>query len=152
MSVATRRKHWGWGREDQQPSPSEVAAAAGGLAEHLGVGSPEIEQPVALEQVDLAAPRVEVPASLADFCSDDAHERASHAWGKSYSDVVRAFRGRFDHPPDFVARPRDEAEVERVLEWCDASAVAAIPYGGGTSVVGGVEPDVPASYEGVISI
>ena len=54
--------------------------------------------------------------------------------------MVRAFRGRFDNPPDVVAHPADEAELERVLAWCEEAGAAAIPFGGGTSVVGGVEP------------
>jgi alkyldihydroxyacetonephosphate synthase len=149
---ARRRKHWGWGYEDEQPSPDEVRAAAGGLVGHLGLGEVEVEDPVALEAVKLPAPRVAPPAALTELCADDDHARASHAWGKSYADVVRGFRGRFDDPPDFVARPRDETDVERLLEWCAAERVAAIPYGGGTSVVGGVQPAVDESYNGAISI
>ena len=147
-----RRKHWGWGFEDQQPAPAEVRAAAPALAAHLGMALGEVEDPVSLEQLELPPPRVIAPASLAEICDDDAHARASHALGKSYSDVVRGFRGRFDHPPDFVARPRQETDVERVLEWCASERVAAIPFGGGTSVVGGVSPDVPSGYNGVVSI
>ena len=54
--------------------------------------------------------------------------------------------GSFDNPPDAVAHPADEAELERVLAWCEEANAAAIPFGGGTSVVGGVEPpgDRPA--------
>jgi alkyldihydroxyacetonephosphate synthase len=78
--------------------------------------------------------------------------RASHALGKSYADVVLGFRGRFDHPPDFVARPRDEVDLERLLAWCSDERIAAIPYGGGTSVVGGVQPRVDSSYNGAITI
>jgi alkyldihydroxyacetonephosphate synthase len=147
-----RRKHWGWGYEHEQPAPDEVRAAAGGLAGHLGFGEVEIENPVALEAVALSAPRVAPPPSLADLCASDDYARASHAWGKSYGDVVRGFRGRFDDPPDFVAHPREETDVERLLEWCAAERVAAIPYGGGTSVVGGVQPAVDPSYNGAISI
>jgi alkyldihydroxyacetonephosphate synthase len=148
-----RHKHWGWGFEDQQPSLADVRAGAGALARHLGVDfDGEIEQPVALEALELTSPRVVAPASLRSFCADDAHARACHAVGKSYSDVVRGFRGRFDHPPDFVARPREEADLERVLEWCAAERVAAIPFGGGTSVVGGVTPNVGPSYNGAVSI
>ena len=55
---------------------------------------------------------------------------------------MRALRGRFDHPPDVVAFPGDERELARVLDWCAATGAAAIPFGGGTSVVGGVEPRV----------
>jgi alkyldihydroxyacetonephosphate synthase len=51
-----------------------------------------------------------------------------------------------------VAHPRDEAGVERLLEWCSQERVAAIPYGGGTSVVGGVTPRVPASCNGAVSL
>ena len=151
MSIR-RRKHWGWGFEDEQPSPGEVRAAAGGLATHLGFPSVEVEDPVGLDAVRLRSPRVVAPAALADICAADAHARASHSLGKSYSDVVLGFRGHFEHPPDFVASPRDERDVERLLEWCAAERVAAIPYGGGTSVVGGVQPDVGSSYNGAISI
>jgi alkyldihydroxyacetonephosphate synthase len=147
-----RRKHWGWGFEDQQPAPAEVRAAAPALAAHLGMALVEVEDPVGLEQLELPPPRVLAPTSLAEICHDDAHARASHALGKSYSDVVRGFRGRFDHPPDFVVHPRQETDVERVLEWCASERVAAIPFGGGTSVVGGVSPDVPPGYNGVVSI
>ncbi len=147
-----RRKHWGWGFEDEQPSPDEVRAAAGGLAAHLGFPPVEIEQPVGLEAVTLPAPRVVAPSVLAPICSSHAHTRASHALGGSYSDVVRGFRGHFPNPPDFVAHPRDEIDVERLLEWCSAERVAVIPYGGGTSVVGGVEPLVDSSYNGAVTV
>jgi alkyldihydroxyacetonephosphate synthase len=153
LSVSSRRrKHWGWGYEDEQPSPDEVRAAAGGLAAHLGFPEAEVESPVRLEEVELPPARVLAPSKLAAICSADAHARASHALGKSYADVVRGFRGRFAHVPDFVARPREESDVERLLEWCAAERVAAIPYGGGTSVVGGVEPLVDSSYNGVVTI
>jgi alkyldihydroxyacetonephosphate synthase len=66
--------------------------------------------------------------------------------------VVRAFRGRFDHPPDVVAYPREEAELEAVLDWCAEAGAAAIPFGGGTSVVGGVEPALPDGYAGAVTV
>jgi alkyldihydroxyacetonephosphate synthase len=147
-----RYKHWGWGYEDQQPTPEQLRATASVVGEHLGLELGEVEQPLALDAVALARPRVEPPASLAEICASDKHARASHALGKSYSDVVDGFRGRFAHPPDFVARPRDEHDVERLLEWCAEQRVAAIPFGGGTSVVGGVTPAVPSGYEGAITL
>jgi alkyldihydroxyacetonephosphate synthase len=138
-----RRKFWGWGYEDQQPPAAEVEQAGRGAREHLGFGPGEVESPPRLEDVELPPPRIEPPASLAHICRNDPYERVSHAYGKAYRDLVRAFRGRFDHPPDVVAHPGDERELERVLDWCAGAGAAAIPFGGGTSVVGGVEPRVP---------
>ena len=147
-----RRKHWGWGYEDEQPAPTEVRATAAWLAGHLRLGDAEIEDPVALEEIELAPVRIAPPSEFAELCAGDVHARSSHACGKSYVDVVRGFRGRFEHPPDFVITPRTESDVERVLEWCAAERVAAIPYGGGTSVVGGVQPAVGPAYNGAVSI
>ncbi|HEV7585520.1 MAG TPA: FAD-binding oxidoreductase [Solirubrobacteraceae bacterium] len=148
-----RHKHWGWGFEDQQLATGDARALAGTLTEHLGFpAAASLEDPKPLADVTLRSPRMAPPASLAEICASDDHARASHALGKSYSDVVRGFRGRFEHPPDFVARPRDEPDIERLLEWCAAERVAAIPYGGGTSVVGGVTPLVGDGYNGAVSI
>jgi alkyldihydroxyacetonephosphate synthase len=133
-------KFWGWGFEDQQPPPDEVKATADAARLHLGFEPLPTEQPARLEDIDLPPPRIEPPASLAQICSSDPYERVSHSYGKAYRDIVRAFRGRIDNPPDIVARPREEADVERLLDWCASSGAAAIPFGGGTSVVGGVEP------------
>ena len=152
MVKIRRRKHWGWGFEDQQPTTAQVRAATAALGEHLGMTLTEVEEPVALESVALAPPRIAVPASLAEIGAADPYARTSHALGKSYADVVRGFRGHFDHPPDFVVHPRDESDVERVLEWCASERVAAIPFGGGTSVVGGVSPDVGPRYNGAVSL
>jgi alkyldihydroxyacetonephosphate synthase len=107
---------------------------------------------VPLEAIELPAPRLSAPASLAAIVTDDRYERVSHAYGKAYRDIVRAFRGRIDTPPDLVAHPRDEGEVAAVLEWCADAGAAAIPFGGGTSVVGGVEPRVGDAYAGAVSV
>jgi len=147
-----RRKHWGWGFEDQQPAPAQLRAFAPVLAAQLGLSLGEVQEPVALASVRLAQPRIKAPPSLAGICADDVHARACHALGKSYCDVVNGFRGRFEHPPDLVVRPREESELERALEWCSDERIAAIPFGGGTSVVGGVTPSVADRYNGVVSI
>jgi alkyldihydroxyacetonephosphate synthase len=94
---------------------------------------------VRLDEVELRGPRLKAPASLGDLFSDDHYQRVSHALGKAYRDVVRGFRGEFENPPDLVAFPRDESEIEVVLSWAEAEGAAVVPFGGGTSVVGGVE-------------
>jgi alkyldihydroxyacetonephosphate synthase len=151
--VARALKHWGWGYEDEQPSPSELRDAAAFLTGRLGFGSPDPEEPVQLSDVSLPAPRLAPPESrLEEICGASDYERALHCYGRSYSDVVRAFRGRFDHPPDVVAHPRSEDEVEAILDWALSAGAAVIPFGGGTSVVGGVEAAGCESYSGVVTI
>jgi alkyldihydroxyacetonephosphate synthase len=139
-SSSRRPKHWGWGFEDQQPPPEEVAAAAAAARLHFGFPPAEVERPVPLDDIDLRSRRLDPPAALLHICATDRYERVTHSYGKSYRDVVRAFRGRLDNPTDVVAHPADEADLERVLAWCEEAGAAAIPFGGGTSVVGGVEP------------
>jgi alkyldihydroxyacetonephosphate synthase len=146
------RKHWGWGLQEAHPAPAAEQELAAGLRAHLGFGAPDLERAVPLEEATLPAARVTAPAHLRELCSAEVHDRAVHAWGASYMDVVRAFRGDFSHAPDLVARPRDEREVEAVLEWCEAARLAVIPYGGGTSVVGGVTPPTGGAHDGVVSL
>jgi alkyldihydroxyacetonephosphate synthase len=139
--MGRRLKHWGWGYEGQAPSEKELREAAVGIQERFGFGG-EPEAPVPLEEVELRPARLKAPERFGDLFSGDHYERVSHALGKAYRDVVRGFRGRFENPPDLVAFPRDESEIEAVLSWAEAEGAAVIPFGGGTSVVGGVEPRV----------
>jgi alkyldihydroxyacetonephosphate synthase len=92
-----------------------------------------------LDAVELRASRLKAPSGFGDLFTDEHHERVAHGLGKAYRDVVRGFRGEFENPPDLVAFPKDESEIEVVLEWCEAEGAAVVPFGGGTSVVGGVE-------------
>jgi alkyldihydroxyacetonephosphate synthase len=147
-----RRSWWGWGWEDQALAPDQVEKLGVAVAERLGVGALEAGQPPLLASLDLPTPRLTAPRALADICSIDVEDRAGHTYGKAYRDVVRAFRGQLDHPPDLVAFPRDEADVVDLLDWCTDANAAAIPYGGGSSVVGGVECDVGDDYAGAVSI
>jgi alkyldihydroxyacetonephosphate synthase len=138
--------------EDQQPTREQVRSTSAALGARLGFELGEVQDPVALDALALAPPRVQAPPWLSDISAADVHARASHALGKSYTDVVRGFRGDFTHAPDVVLSPRDETDLERALEWCSGENVAAIPFGGGTSVVGGVTPCVAARYDGVASL
>ncbi len=150
--MARRLKHWGWGYEDEQPAPDELRATAAFLAQRLGFGSAEPESPVALEQCRLPPPRLRAPERLAAICRADDYERTLHCYGRSYRDVVRAFRGQFDHPPDLVAHPRDEAQLGAVLDWAISAGAAVIPFGGGTSVVAGVEAIVGERFAGAVTV
>jgi alkyldihydroxyacetonephosphate synthase len=139
VTVERRRKHWGWGFEGEEPVP------AAGIAEHLGFGSPKAEAPVPLAEVELPPPRLETPYA------SDTWSRAAHAAGRSYMDVVRGMRGEFPHPPDGVATPASEDDLRAVLDWCGSHDVAVVPFGGGTSVVGGVDARAEG-HAGVVAV
>ncbi|HEV2781411.1 MAG TPA: FAD-binding oxidoreductase [Actinophytocola sp.] len=144
----TKRSWWGWGWVDAAVGAAERAGLAGRLPPHW-VGDPV---PVPrIEDLRLRAPRVEPPAALATICSTDPEDRAGHTYGKAYRDVVRALAGDLPEPPDLVAFPRTEADVVDLLDWAGAAGVAVIPYGGGSSVVGGVEYRGGA-HPGVVSV
>ncbi len=122
------------------------------LASRFGLAEVHIADPPRIEELALPAPRLTPPAALAGCCSTAPVDRAAHAYGKSFRDVVRALRREYPHPPDVVAWPSSEAEVTAILDWCSEVGAAAIPYGGGSSVVGGVEPNLDARYRGAVSL
>ncbi|HEU4980425.1 MAG TPA: FAD-binding oxidoreductase [Solirubrobacterales bacterium] len=151
-SSSRRLKWWGWGYQDQQPSREQVEGIARAVTERLGFEVDRVEQPVSLEDVELPASRVKAPTSLGALFSDDKYDRVAHALGKAYRDVVRGFRGEFRDPPDLVAYPESPEDVDAVLSFCADEGAAAIPYGGGTSVVGGVEPRMREDYPAVVTL
>jgi alkyldihydroxyacetonephosphate synthase len=133
-----RLKHWGWGYEDQAPTSAQLTEAAEGIRARFGFGG-EVRAAVPLAEVEVRKPRLKRPEAFGDLFTDDKYQRVSRALGKAYRDIVRGFRGEFEHPPDLVALPRERSEVETVLSWAEAEGAAVVPFGGGTSVCGGVE-------------
>ncbi|MER6999976.1 FAD-binding oxidoreductase [Streptomyces sp. NPDC000410] len=129
------RSWWGWGYADAHPDDAECAAMGallpGTLARPLPI--PRIAD------LPIARPGVAPPPALAHLVTADHEARAAHAMGKAYRDVIRALRGRPGRIPDLVARPTDDQEVADLLDWAGGHNVAVIPFGGGSSVVGGVE-------------
>ena len=101
-----------------------------------------------------AAPLPEAVIAAAggeDAVSTAAEDRIRHAAGKGYPDLIRMRSGRIESAPDAVLAPPDAAHVAAVLEACAAAGVAVVPFGGGTSVVGGVEP-VRGRFERLVSL
>jgi alkyldihydroxyacetonephosphate synthase len=138
--VTGRRSWWGWGSADAQLDDAAVAGVGQLLAERFGTPPPTPSSAVDPRAVPLHEPRVTPPAALAHLASRDVEDRLRHGHGNAYRDVVRALHGDVPTPPDLVLRPEDEDDVERVLGWCADAGVACVPFGGGTSVVGGVTP------------
>jgi alkyldihydroxyacetonephosphate synthase len=152
VATTQRRKFWGWGVEGAGPDDTQAAAIGKTLGQRFGVADLEIAPPPRIQDVVLPKPRVAPPDSLTGLCSDDPFDRASHTYGKSFRDTVRGARGEFEPAPDQVAFPRSEADVVALLDWCTEARLAAIPYGGGSSVVGGVEAPGGDDYRGAVSI
>ncbi len=147
-----RRSVWGWGWDDAGPDPQQQQAIAQALHARYGVPLRTPARPPDPARLALPTPRSRPPDALAALCSTAPHDRASHAYGRSFRDLVRGLRGDFSNPPDVVAFPRSEADVTALLDWCAATGAAAVPYGGGSSVVGGVEPPARDRHPAVVSI
>jgi alkyldihydroxyacetonephosphate synthase len=145
---------WGWG--DPAHTPALGADALGFLGEIVGVTEPR--PPVALESVRLAASRLSEQALAelqrivgADGVRGGHSERVLHAAGKGYPDLVRLRAGEPEGAPDAVVLPGSHGEVRGVLERCARSSLAVVPFGGGTSVVGGVAP-LQGEHSGVVAL
>ena len=152
MAGSRRRKFWGWGFEDTVLSGDEERQLLGNYATRFGVDSFERLPRPSADDIALATPRLTIPNSLERICSTDHLERLCHTYGKSFMDTLRAFTGEFTNAPDVVAYPETEADVVSVLDWAADAKAAVIPFGGGSSVVGGVEPAVSEKYRGSISL
>ncbi len=79
-------------------------------------------------------------------------ERAAHALGRSYPDLIRLRAGDLSSAPDAVVYPGSHDEVQRVLEVCQRASVAVVPFGGGSSVVGGVEAKRGEAHRAVVTL
>jgi alkyldihydroxyacetonephosphate synthase len=153
---APRMRWWGWGEDGRSGSLPPAAAAL--LERELGSGSDSVTAHVPLERVELPAPRLAdgpraelVDALGSEHVRDDRLARVTHAAGKSYPDLVRMRSGEASGAPDVVAYPGSAEEVRRILAICSEARLACVPFGGGTSVVGGVEPKA-AGLNGAVSL
>src|ERR1700730_1843397 len=146
---------WGWGEEDH--APALPAHALGFLAETVGIAR-NPKPPVALDQVRLPPPAAgekrlqELRAIVGEEHVRDGHaDRVAHADGRGYLDLVRLRSGEPEGAPDAVVLPHSHEEVRAVIELCARTSLAVVPFGGGTSVVGGVEP-LRGKHEGVVAL
>jgi alkyldihydroxyacetonephosphate synthase len=136
---APRLKHFGWGREGEGLSADEEAFVLARAQARFGMTLAMSATAPPLGEIKLEAPRVTAPASL-PFATSDHYDRAAHTFGKSYPDLARGLARDYANAPDVVAYPRDESEVAAVLDWAGGADATVTPFGGGSSVCGGVEP------------
>jgi alkyldihydroxyacetonephosphate synthase len=142
MSAPRRDSNW-WGWGDPAIAPELDAEALAVLRERIG----ELEPwPLTARLEDFALPAAEpLPAALTEAVGAEAvfssnEDRLRHSSGRGYADLVRMRAGSLETAPDAVVMPADADALRRVLEVCASEGIAVVPFGGGTSVVGGVEP------------
>ena len=135
---------WGWGPEG--PGRPELTPAGAALLRRVLHVEGQPAARVRLEGLELPEPRLGDAArqsleAASDSLALDSPARIRHAAGKSYEDLVRLRAGEVGGAPDAVVSPSSRDEVAAVLAACAKHEVAVVPFGGGTSVVGGVEPE-----------
>ncbi|HWA81523.1 MAG TPA: FAD-binding oxidoreductase [Acetobacteraceae bacterium] len=135
-----KRKFYGWGFAGEGLTEEEERRALATCARLFDTDHFEEKAVPGLAEIRLPAPRVAPPEPLAPICSAEPYDRALHSFGKSYPDTVRGMLGDYAAAPDVVAYPRDEADIARVIDWAGGVPATLTPFGGGSSVVGGVEP------------
>ena len=146
------RKFWGWGYDDELLSSEEENNIDQRIAKTFQLDHVERIEIPKISDIDINQPLFSTPSSLKKILSDDKLERLNHAYGKSFPDSARSILGDFSSPPDYVAFPETQNEITSILDWASENNVAVIPYGGGSSVCGGVETNVGSDYAGVISL
>ncbi len=130
-------RRWnGWGDETQ--SYALPAKAVSALAEWVGPATPGVS--VGLERVLRQFPESRLPS--ASFLSFDPETRLRHARGQSLPDWVALRAGQVGACPDAIAYPETSEDVRSLLDWARRENVRLIPYGGGTSVAGHINPEV----------
>ncbi len=145
-------RFWGWGYADDTLSPEEQQLIEGIVKTFVPSGCVEVEPPT-VEDFELPPSRLPaLPVALEKLVSTTDYDRLVHSYGKSYPDLIRMLLRDVPSPPDGVAFPSTEADIESIFAFAAANNIAVIPYGGGTSVCGGVEPDVGDSYSATLTL
>jgi alkyldihydroxyacetonephosphate synthase len=87
----------------------------------------------------------------AEYCGVDDGARLLRAGGKSTLDLLRRKDSGVQDAPDAILLPGDEEEIAAVLRFCADHSIAVVPFGGGTSVVGGLDP-IRGDFKAVVSL
>ena len=146
------RKFWGWGYSDELLTDEEDKNIEQRILNNFSLSEVETIPIPKAKDIELHKSKISPPSSLQNLLSSDHLERLNHSYGKSFPDLARAMLGLFPNPPDLIAFPNNQDDIVSILDWADQNNIAVIPYGGGSSVCGGVETDVGDTYSGVISL
>ncbi len=145
-------KFWGWGNEDDGLSTDQVTGLLKTFADGFSIRPTTEGKRPDIEDITLAEPRLTPPPSLATVCTSEPFERILHSFGQSQPDSIRTFARDFAHAPDVVAYPSSGDDIRAIYDWAGEAGAAVVPYGAGSSVVGGVTPDVGDGFAGAVTI
>ena len=145
-----QKKFYAWGYADEDLTPEEIRPWEAEIAQRYGLSGFDVKPPPRADEIALRKSRVEVPSALQAMVRTDHLTRLEHSYGKAGFDTLRMFMRSVPNPPDAVAFPETEDDIVKVLDWCDRIGAKAIPYGGGSSVVKGIEPS--AAFDRVVTI
>jgi len=135
-------KWWGWGSENKEyglKNNQELLSFLEGLLET------ELKETYKIDYNHIKLPKITIPGNILyeikaiAESSTEKHDRLTHCMGKSYRDLLRIRHGDIDFAPDIVTYPKSSEEVEKLLQFANENSLKIVPFGGGTSVVGGVE-------------
>ena len=150
------RSFWGWGVEEQAATPNEVAAIEQRVTAWSGRDGARAVPAPEVDEFTLPKPRIDAPTSLSGIFDDSPRERLRHTYGSSYASIARMLLRDAPHPPDWVVWASSAQEIEAVFDWATNERVAVIPFGGGSSVCGGVDSELGAGhrdrFRGVVSL
>jgi len=152
-------KWWGWGLESKTYPLDDKSQFWPFLLKTLKLRE-LVECPrVGIEDVKLPPSRLgnRTLTQLKRFAgaanvSAEKYDRLTHSLGRSYPDLLSLRRGVIRNPPDAVVYPNGEDQVEKLLAFARANRISIIPFGGGSSVVGGVEPIKRRGLKGAITL
>jgi len=146
------RSFWGWGYADYKVNAESIEGYKAILKSTLGIDKLiSIPKPT-IASISLREPRFSLPDYLMSICSAQKLDRISHCYGKSFRDIWRGANGIFSNPPDYIAYPRTEDDILALYDFAQKENVSIVPFGGGSSVAGGIEPTFDESYKGVVTV
>jgi len=152
-------KYWGWGSLDNRFDLTSRPFFWDYLTQKIVVPQSPSYTPPDINDLDIS------PSLLSDkhfkqlqeivgksFVSKEKSDRLSNSFGKSFYDLIRFRTNQFEHITDAVIFPRDDKQIEKILHWAVETKCSVVPFGGGTSVVGGVEPVKDSTQNSVITL
>ena len=146
---------WGWGEKIPSKLSNAVETSSSKFHKAFNIDPNTDLFPIpSLDNISLQNPRFNLNFNELSgiLITSNKQDRIQHTYGRSSKDYIRMIMEDYSVAPDYVAYPKTNEQVERILQYCDRHNIACVTYGGGTSVVGGIETNLYLAYQGVISI